>query len=471
MAGRDWLSASPTVHLPPGELFGLAEEIAGAFKISIAEALVAVLGALSLAIGPSAYARNPFGPRIPLTLQLAVISGINPNFERCIRFLCQMVIDSYASEFGRRGIEDTKTLTTDQIVIERRIRVRDEEIAELTKLERETGNLSGSNYEKLHKLKIAAHTDLVSYVRLLRKKVIFPFGSIVSGKLIDALIEEDKDTCFGSLSTDGSALRYLLDATTPERSKITAFLNAGILGEAMTDPRSNPVYPIASAVWLCGSDLIEEAVAKRLHHSLTGLMVATVRASSHSALAVLPQETREKWRVFIGSLVRNTRTSFYRRNTGGCRGLTYELDAEATQALGKSMDWSTRFTTAPGYARTLLGRAPEQILKIASLLNIHPTIQRPVDAPTVLLATELYRFLARGTIQVDSNHHEAALARDVAALQEKLNAQGPLSRRDLIRTYHRQDYGKLNTILSSALNDGNVIHERGKYRTTNTMSL
>ena len=273
-----------------------------------------------------------------------------------------------------------------------------------------------------------------------------------------------------ALSTDGSALRYLLDATIPERNKIVAFLNAGILGEAMTDTRSNPVFPIACAVWLCGSDLMEEAVAKRLHHSLTGLMVATVHPSSHPQLAVLPLETREKCSVFIGSLVRNTRTSFYRRHTGGCSGVTSELDEAGTQALGKSMEWSNRFTSTPGYARTLLGRAPEQILKIAALLNIHPTIQKPVDAPTVLLATELYRFLARSTIQVDSHHHEAALARDVAALHEKLTAQGPLSRRDLIRTYHRQDYAKMNTILSAALNDGKVIHERGKYRTT-TMSL
>jgi hypothetical protein len=216
-------------------------------------------------------------------------------------------------------------------------------------------------------------------------------------------------------------------------------------------------------MWICSPDLITETFAKDFHTSLTGLMVVSGSPAQKDRPALLSPETRERWSKFIETVIKNARPAFYRRHSG-CQGHTSILDGEATEALSWSLEWASRFTTGPGYARTVLGRAPELILKIASLLNLDTVTPKPVDAATILLASALFRLLARDTIGVDSGQHAAAQARDVKILFEKLSLRGPLTQRELARTYHQQDYSRISSILSAAIKAGKVKSDQGRYK-------
>jgi len=463
--GIQWLHGSASLQMPSGAAYALAEEVAAGYNITLPEALIGIAGALSLAVGGSAYAQNPFGTKVPLGLQLAAVAGINPNFDRCYRFLAQEVVDAYAAEFGRGMQEDVKTLTADQIAAERRFRERGAALLALEKETRELGFASGQHrLQQIEKLKAAEFAELLSYYRILRKKLLFPFGSVVDGGLVQRLVEEDRDVCYGCFSADGSALRYLLDAPATEKGRIVNFLNAGFQGEIFSSPQAGPVFPVVSCIWICTPDLIAEAFAKQLHTSLTGLMVVSGSPAQEQRPSCLSPDTRERLSKFVTTVIKNARTAFYRRHSGGCQGHTCVLEADATEALSRSLEWASRFTTGPGYPRTVLGRGPEQILKIASLLNVDTVSPKPVDAATVLLASELFRLLARDTIGVDSRQHEGVQARDVDALLNKLKVQGPLSRRDLVRSYHRGDYGRLDSILSAAMESGQVTLDGDLYR-------
>ena len=462
--GIQWLHDAPSVNASAGAIYPLADEIAAGYNVTLPEVLIGMAGALSLAIGSSAYAQNPFGCKVPLTLQLVVVAGINPNFDRCYRYLCQEVVDAYAAEFGRNMQEDTKTLTADQIAAEQRFRARGAEVLAAEKEARELGFAPGQpRLQKIEMLKAAEFAELLSYYRVLRKKLIFPYGSILDGALVQRIVEEDRDVCYGCFSADGSALRHILDAPATEKGRIVNFLNAGFQGEIFSSHQAGPVFPVASALWICSPALIAEAFAKDLHTSLTGLMVLSGSPAQEERSALLTPETRERWSKFIGTVIKNARTAFYRRHSG-CQGHTCVLEAEATEALSRSLEWSSRFTTGAGYPRTVLGRAPEQILKIASLMNLDTISPKPVDAATVVLASELFRLMARDTIGADSQQLEAVQARDVDALQKKLRVQGPLSRRDLVRSYHRGDYGRLDSILAAAMESGQVTLEGDLYR-------
>ncbi|MEI6337510.1 MAG: hypothetical protein WCQ57_02870 [Verrucomicrobiota bacterium] len=464
-AGNGWLNAP--VHIVPGvgTAIELAVAISGAFNLTTIEGLSAVVGALSLAVGPGVHVRHPFGGRVPLSMQLWAVADANPNFDRALRYLCQGVVESYASEFGRGILEDDKNLIAQQVNLEKEFQLgaAAEKTGESTRPRWVTKEPEELKQEQEQEQKQQAL--LLKHLRIRRKRGAFPFGNIVSTKVIEELIAEERDFCFGSFSPDGGALRYLLEASPAERTRVLGFLNSGFQGELLTQRLRLPIFPIASTVWLCAPELIDAAVTKEIHVAMPGALVAPADPPAQEGKTTpMPKEACEKWKYLITGILQTLRLPFHRRYTETAQGHAYSLDDEAVETLAETLDWGTRFTAGPGHPRTVLARSPEHILKIAGLLTLEPIPPDVIGRSAVLLATEVFRWLALGTLDAVSKRQEAVLAEEIEMMTDKLRLRGPLSLRDIVRACHRMTYARSNQILLAAIQAGKVEKDHDLYR-------
>lgn len=466
--GAEWLQGQPP-ELPACALglYELAAEFAAAFRIPVIDAVVAVVAAMSLVAGPRPTIASPVGPRLPLSLQILTVAGESPGFDRCLWLLCQGVVDACAREFGRDLFEDDASLTAKQLESEQRWRSFAEQAKQAEEASRFSGcSNPGQYHQNIAALKKAQADEFRNYTRFVRKKYTFPFCDAPDTGILRQLIREGGDVCIGTFSPQGAALEHLLEAAPRERSEILSFINAGFHGGLLTCRQSNrSVFPTVSAVWACRPDAIRDAFAMNLPSAMAGFMLAVPSPTTQaSAPTEIPQALRDRWTLFLGQIVPELRLQFYRRNSAASNGLAFELDEDARQAVTRTLEWGSRFTSGGGFARDVLSRAPEMVLKIAALLSLDTLPPRPVGAGAVAVASEVFRWLARGTIGADSRQREAVQARDVDALEKKLRVQGPLSRRDLVRSYHRTDYDRLDSILSVAMESGKVIHDGELYK-------
>ena len=464
--GAEWLQCQPPE--PPAcalGLYELAAEFAAAFRIPVTDAAVAVVAALSLAVGPRPTIANPAGPRLPLSLQILTVAGESPGFDRCLRLLCQCVVDACAREFGRDLFEDDAALTVKQLESEQRCRAITEQIKQVE----EASRLPSCTDPGLHQRRILSlqeeqAAEFRNYTRFIRKKFAFPLCDAPDTGILRRLIQEGGDACLGTYSPQGAALDHLLEAAPRERTEIVGFMNAGFHGGLLACPKSNrSVFPTASAVWACRSDTIRNAFAKNLPVAMTGFMLAVPSVPS-SPPAEIPKEVRERWTAFVAQIVPELRLPFYQRNSAASNELTCELDEDARQTVTQTLEWGARFTSGGGFARDVFSRAPELVLKISALLTIDVLPPRPVGAGAVALASEVFRWLARGTIEAEANRGQESLSRDVEILFEKLSLRGPLTRRDLTRSYHQQDYSRVRATLGAAIEAGKVECNEGLYK-------
>lgn len=454
--GNTWLQAPLRIEPGTGTANDLAAGIEAAFNISHVEALTAVVGALSLAVGPGIFIQNPFGGRLPLSIQFLIATGANPNFDRAARHLCQEVIEAYATEFGQEIFEDGKSLLAQQLESEKTINQR-------VKVEHPVGG--GTVGPKTPgELTQGETANILKYYRILRKQAAFPFGNVVSSGIICELAADNGDFCFGSFSPDGGALRHVLEAQPAERMRILNFLNAGFEGELFTHNLELPVYPVAAAIWHSAPDLIHAAITKDVLSAMPGALVVAAEKPSHGKkLAALTVEHRKKWRHLLQSILQTLRLPLHRRYTKDAEGYTCSLNAEATESFTAVLEWE-RFATGPGHAQSLLAKSPEQVLKIASLLNIEPISPEVIGRKTVLQAMEIFRWLARGTLDVVAKHETIHMTRDVEKVTEKLRNDGPMSLRSLTRSFHRMTYERASAILLVAIQSGKVEGEKNFYR-------
>jgi len=454
--GRTWLHAP--VNLEPGA--GTTNEVAAAigtsFNISPIEALTAVVGALSLAVGPGTFSQNPFGTRLPVSLQLWVRVGTNPNFDRAVRFLCREVIDAYSAEFGPAIHEDENTLAAEQLEIETSMSNRASAVPRWGAV-----TITPTVPAALQKEEQA---DILKYYRIFRRRASFPFGNVVSSSIISELMADNGDFCFGSFSPDGGALRHILETSLAERTKILSFLNAGFDGELFTQNLDLPVYPVTASVWLSSPELIDAAISKGIHIAMPGALVVASERREHgikpTALAV---EHRDKWRHLLTAILRTFRLAPHRRYKEASQGDTCLLDADATDEFTEALEWE-RLATGPSHAQSLLAKAPEQILKIAALLNIEPISTEVIGRNTILRAMEIFRWLARGTLQAVAGHQARDLPHDIERVVAKLRTAGPMSLRSITRSFHRMTYERASMILLRAIQSGSVKEDQNLYR-------
>ena len=463
--GVEWLQGqSPEPPACALGLYELAAELAAAFGIPVTDAVVAVVAAMSLAAGPRPTIANPVGPRLPLSLQILTVAGESPGFDRCLRLLCQDVVDTCAREFGRGLLEDDAALTAKQLESEQRCRA----LAEQVKQVEEASRLPSYTNPGLHQRRIVSlqeeqAAEFRNYTRFVRRKFTFPFCDAPDTGILRRLMQEGGDVCIGTYSPQGAALDHLLGAAPRERTEILGFMNAGFHGGLLTCPKSSrSAFPTASAVWACRPDTIKDAFAKNLPSAMTGFMLAV--PSQSSPPAEIPKEVRERWTSFIAQIVPELRLPFYQRNSAATNELACEIDEDARQAVTQTLDWGSRFASGGGFARDVFSRAPETVLKISALLSLDTIPPRPVGAAAVAIASEVFRWLARGTIEIEANRGQASLFSDVEILFEKLSLRGPLTRRDLTRSYHQQDYSRVSSTLVAAIKVGKVECNEGLYR-------
>jgi hypothetical protein len=346
-----WLNAPVDITPGGGTTSELAAAISVAFNLTPIEGLTAVVGALSLAVGPGVFVQNPFGGRLPLSMQLWVAADANPNLDRAMRHLCQDVVDAYAAEFGCGIDEDDKVLIAQQVEVEKAL----QQCAATEKLL--NANPPGLNWTPPQNA--GKQQDLLlKHLRILRKRCSFPFGNIVNTKIITELTTEERDFCFGSFSPDGSALAHLLMAASSEQEKILSFLNAGFQGALLTHNLKLPIFPVVSAVWLCPSELLDVAFAKEIHIAVPGALVVPWVPVHYGKPTPMPKDAREKWKHLVTAILQTLRLPFHRRYTENAQGHTCSLDAEAVETLSETLDWGTRFTSGPGHPRTVLARSP-----------------------------------------------------------------------------------------------------------------
>ncbi len=451
--GVEWLQGQPfAIPQCTLGLYELAAEFAAAFRIPVTEAVAAVVAAMSLAVGPRPTIANPVGPRLPLSLQILTTAGESPGFDRCLRLLCQDVVDACAREFGRDLFEDDAALTAKQLESEQRWR----SFAEQAKL-------AEQDHRNSVELRKAQAAEFRNYTRFVRKKFAFPLCDVTDTGILRRLMQEGGDACLGTYSPQGAALDHLLEAAPRERTEILGFMNAGFHGGLLTCPKSNrSVFPTASAVWASRPDTIKEAFTKKLPAAMTEFMLAVPSVQS-SPPAEIPKEVRERWTSFVAQIVPELRLPFYQRNSAANNELECELDEEARQAVTQTLDWGSRFASGGGFARDVFSRAPEIVLKISALLSLDTIPPRPVGAAVVAIASEVFRWLARGTIEAEASRGQESLSREVEVLTQKLTVHGPLRMRDLVRTYDRQDYGRIRATLVAALELGKVVENEKRF--------
>jgi hypothetical protein len=464
--GAEWLQGQPP-ELPACALglYELAAEFAAAFRIPVIDAVVAVVAAMSLVAGPRPTIASPVGPRLPLSLQILTVAGESPGFDRCLWLLCQGVVDACAREFGRDLFEDDASLTAKQLESEQRWRSFAEQAKQAEEASRFSGCSNPGQYQRNSvEFKKAQADEFRNYTRFVRKKYTFPFCDAPDEGILRQLIQEGGDACLGSFSPQGDALAHLLGASPRGRTEILGFMNAGFHGGLLTCPTSSrSVFPTASAVWACRPDAIRDAFAKNLPSAMTGFMLAVPSPTQPSPPAEIPQALRERWTSFIGQIVPELRLQFFRRNSAASNELACGLDEDARQAVTRTLDWGSRFTNGGGFPRDVLARAPEMVLKIAALLSLDTMPHRPVGAGAVALASEVFRWLARGIIGFEASRGQESLSREVEVLTQKLIVHGPLRMRDLVRTYDRQDYGRIRATLVAALELGKVVENEKRF--------
>lgn len=456
--GLEWLRRPIAIPAQQKAIFMLAEDFAVGFDLTHAEALAAIAAATSLAVGPSVKVASGRGPALPLSIQLAVVAGINPNFDRCITALCQAVIDTAAEVFGKGDMEND--LAARLAEAEQRYAAS----ALLFKQAKNRGRRAGAQRQELsiQELQGANAADHLQYLRLVRKASLFPFVNHIAPVTVRTLALEDYDNALGSFSPDGGALSRLLDAPRQEKGEVTDFLQAGFRG-GMLNLTANPtwtVLPVATAVWLCPPDLIAKGFSERIFTELPEFLVAAPSAPPDDSLPPLSAAgPLNLWAFFVRAILTRLRFQFYRRNSEERNEIVRDLDRLATQALIPAQSWRNQFAAHPGFVQDLLSDAPDQILKLAALLSMDS--DAPVNEATVVAASEIYRWLVRGTLDAEASRHQWSASREVDRLADKLGSHGPLGLRDLVRTYDRQDYTRVRGILDTAIAAGRVVENGG----------
>ena len=306
---------------------------------------------------------------------------------------------------------------------------------------------------------------LLKDLLIRRKRCAFPFGNIINSKVISELISEERDFCFGSFGSDGGALRHLLGATPLEREKVLAFINSGFEGEVFPQCQKLPVFPVVSTIWLSNAELIDASISEGLHAAISGVLVTPAKPSERGGKTKpLSSEAREKWKNLLNGILQTLRLPFFRRYATDAQGHKCELVAEALETLAETSEWATGFSSGPGYSRTVLARAPEQILKMSGLLNLEPIPPQVIGRETVLLAMEVFRWLAKGTFEAASRHQATVLTGKIEMICDKLRHHGAMSARDIVRTCHRMTYASANEILTAAILSGKIEEVEGRYR-------
>jgi hypothetical protein len=97
-------------------------------------------------------------------------------------------------------------------------------------------------------------------------------------------------------------------------------------------------------------------------------------------------------------------------------------------------------------------------------LNLAPISPEVIGRSTVLLATEVFRWLARGTFEAVSRRQSAVFKMEIDMITEKLRLQGPLSERMIVRSCHRMTYAYADQILVAAIQAGKVEKDQDLYR-------
>lgn len=471
-AGKEWLYDPLKIQPGDGSVFEMARVIGTAYNLSPVEALVAVLGALSLAVGAGADIQGPIGVRTPLSLQILVPAGVNPRFDRAYRHLCHSVIETYASDFGR-GLDDTdKTLAVRKLQIENEFNQLSAPgvQAKMTPDQSEACQI----FWRKNGARLAESTNdefdidsqrkclLAEYAKVNRKASIFPFGDVIDQKVLSVLVEEKKEFCYGSYSPNGDALLHILESSNQEQSNLIRFLHSGLHGELFSHGTKLPIYPVVSVAWLASPETIRATVAKGMHTRMPGMLFVTPDTPNKSSdVPGVADELQEQWHSFVQKLQMEYRSTFYRRYIPEEKCKTFLLDADASAALCETSEWAGHFTSEPGHVRTMLGRSTEYVLKIAGLLNVEPNASLAISKKSIILATEIFRWLAKGTFETISQGETAVLARMIERIVERLKTDGPQSRRALVRSFHRLDYDRADQLLDEAIRSGKV-HKDGK---------
>lgn len=276
--GLEWLHRPIAIPVQQTAFFVLAEQLAVGFDITVAEALAAIAAAVSMAVGSGVTVASGHGPALPLSIQLAVVAGINPKFDRCITALCKAVIDTAAEVFGKEDMKNRKTLQVTCLRLNsavlgahcssdrQRMRTVNLSIAGKRRIFRNSGQPTTPSINNIYAL-LAGHSSFLS------STTSTPLPCASSSMTITT-------TCSRVIQPDGAALSGLFDSKTPEKYEVSDFLSDGFRGgriNLISSP-SWTILPAASAVWLCPPDLIAKGFSERIFAALPGFLVAVPSA-------------------------------------------------------------------------------------------------------------------------------------------------------------------------------------------------
>ncbi len=409
-AGRAWLKAPvniPTQQLPITEWI---RQIARTFSLSTREALLVLCAMFSAAAGPAGLVRDPFGRAIPLSLQLLVYGGAASNLSLAMNVFGQSVLEGFNKMIGRR---------LPDIVI------------------------SNANQK-------AGEANQ-------RKKQIFPVGGILTTRMAEELIKEDRDCAFASLS-DSMALRAFSKIPKDRQTEFDQFITAGWSGDGIAGTDGHPIFPAISLTWSASTPVVTSALTDGLLDRLPGLLLASPMHISPDAQmpAPLHQVTMTKWATCFIMIMEELRMPHKPKHTIRPSAPLREMSDEALNTVAGTASFVTRYTDGDGAAAQLLRQAPVQITKLAGLLSLHPVHDATIQPVYVQYAQEIYRWLVASTLRAVEQTNDlrpGSLRQERTHVETKLSLYGAMSLRQLAAEQPKQEPGKVQIVLRSLMEE------------------
>jgi hypothetical protein len=410
------------------------------FGLSDVEAILAVVVATSLAIGPAIQINYPLGRILPISLQILIQTETGSNFPAAVDAICQRVNQVFLAQFGR-SIYRGKTAAAQAP---------------------SNGHSQSTVVPDQIEQALAEH-------RRKRQSGLFPIGDIIDGPFVSKLVSECADVAFGSVS-ENEALRHFMQIAGRERLTVDRFINAGWSGHTVAGAQLHPVFPTINLVWAATQADVACAIETDLLKRVPGLLLAVPPIVDNTICAEptpLPYVLKT-WREHILEIAEEYRLTFMPRHIVVGPNIRANFSDESGSRLLRSCKYATQYSVPGCDTFSLLERAPLQIAKIAAILNSGiRDIINPIPTLYVEIAEEIYRWLVRGTISALENRTNAKpdrLTLDIKKIVNNLQLRGPLTLREITRTFDRQDTLRVSTALIGAKEQGLISEEAKRFK-------
>ncbi|MEO6847638.1 MAG: hypothetical protein ABI254_10280, partial [Chthoniobacterales bacterium] len=430
------------------------------FSVDQKLAMGAVINALSLAVGGCIRVSGSRWSARASSLQTTFISDDSVEGKCLFQYMGRTIVECAQEVIGASPYDTPESIEKNLNACARTANAFLSLYNSLPAHER-LGVLRNNKAEEVKKKCFLA---AIQYERWRAKKQVFRFMDFITPDIIENVSMEEGDYNLSSFSPDGSALVNLGNLDADTRKLVLEFMHSGFTGEAFKGKNPQPIFPAISVLWIADRTHFNEVNIDEFLNWFPGMLLLGAHEDVGSTENSSSLVEKPQWEELMKILLKDYR--------GTSVEYTLKLSPEGDKEL-----WNfTRSTKSlPEIKKSfpgLLERASENVLKIAALCCFFngPNSSNTISLEEVSFAIEQFKYMASHHITTvnflrkvtQSSKATAQLHVVVERIVAKLTINGPSSRRELSKSFHKVDVSIFDQAIAAAVNKGAVQVVDGK---------